>query len=203
MLGAQGLLSREGSLWRAIPTATRDLGLYGLIWKTGTYVPQWDSNPRRKDDKIIAPDALTTAPHRRLSDIWTDITRSSVNPNKKKFQSRKRAFHNFYQQSATLIVHIFHLHHIFSLWILTWTRAVRALPLLLLLTNPQWTFERDGKGRKRKTAGTELAYPNKFIPSSKLDRLIKTWMNCKCALTAAWQWLLYNNNFDGLLCLDL
>jgi hypothetical protein len=48
-------------LYRATPTATRDLGLYGLIWKTGTYVPQWDSNPRRKDHQIIAPDALTTS----------------------------------------------------------------------------------------------------------------------------------------------
>jgi hypothetical protein len=31
------------------------LGLYGLIRKTDTYVPQWDSNPRRKDHLIIAP----------------------------------------------------------------------------------------------------------------------------------------------------
>jgi hypothetical protein len=54
-----GPLSREGSLL-CHPTATRDLGLYGLIRKTGTHNPQWDSNPRRKDNQIIAPDALTT-----------------------------------------------------------------------------------------------------------------------------------------------
>jgi hypothetical protein len=59
MLGAQGLRAGR-DLYRATPTATRDLGLYGLIRKTGTYVPQWDSNPRRKDHQIIAPDALTT-----------------------------------------------------------------------------------------------------------------------------------------------
>jgi hypothetical protein len=53
-------------LLRATPTATRDLGLYGLIRKTGTYVPQWDLNPGRKDHQIIAPDALTTAPRRWL-----------------------------------------------------------------------------------------------------------------------------------------
>jgi hypothetical protein len=34
---------------RAIPAATRDHGLYGLIRRTNTHVPQWDSNPRRKD----------------------------------------------------------------------------------------------------------------------------------------------------------
>jgi hypothetical protein len=59
-LGAQGLwVGRD--FYRATPTATRDLGLYGLIRKTGTHVPQWNSNPRRKDHQIIAPDALTTA----------------------------------------------------------------------------------------------------------------------------------------------
>jgi hypothetical protein len=31
------------------------------------YVPQWNSNPRRKDHQIIAPDALTTAPRRRTT----------------------------------------------------------------------------------------------------------------------------------------
>jgi hypothetical protein len=48
MLGAQGLWAGR-DLYRATPTATRDLGLYGLIRKTGTYIPQWDSNPQRKD----------------------------------------------------------------------------------------------------------------------------------------------------------
>jgi hypothetical protein len=61
MLGAQGLRAGR-DLYRATPTATRDLGLYGLIQKTGTHVPQWDSDPRRKDHQIFAPDALTTAP---------------------------------------------------------------------------------------------------------------------------------------------
>jgi hypothetical protein len=42
-----------------VPTATRGFGLYGLIRKTGTHVSQWDSNPRRKDHQIFAPDALT------------------------------------------------------------------------------------------------------------------------------------------------
>jgi hypothetical protein len=40
MLGAQGLLAGR-DLYRATPTATRDLGLYGLIRKTGTHVPHW------------------------------------------------------------------------------------------------------------------------------------------------------------------
>jgi hypothetical protein len=40
--------SHEGFL-RATPTATRDLGLYGLMRKTDTHVAQWDSNPRCKD----------------------------------------------------------------------------------------------------------------------------------------------------------
>jgi hypothetical protein len=38
MLGAQGLWAGR-DLYRATPTATRDLGLYGLIRKTGTHVP--------------------------------------------------------------------------------------------------------------------------------------------------------------------
>jgi hypothetical protein len=65
MLGAQGLWAGK-ELYRATPTVTRDLGLYkyGLIRKTSTYLPQWDSNPRLKDHQIIAPDALTTAPRR-------------------------------------------------------------------------------------------------------------------------------------------
>jgi hypothetical protein len=63
MLGAQGLWAGR-DLFRATPTATRDLGFYGLIRKSGTHIPQWDSNPRRKDHQIIAPDALTTAPCR-------------------------------------------------------------------------------------------------------------------------------------------
>jgi hypothetical protein len=44
MLGAQGLWAGR-DLYRATPTATRDLGLHGLIRKTGTHVPQWGSNP--------------------------------------------------------------------------------------------------------------------------------------------------------------
>ena len=38
---------------------------------------------------------------------------------------------------------------------------------------------------ERKTAGTELTYLDKFIPSSKLDRLIliKTWMCTYCSMT--------------------
>jgi hypothetical protein len=72
MLGAQGLWAGR-DLYRATPTVTWDLGLYGLIWKTGTYIPHWDSNPRRKDHQIIAPDALTTAPRRRLSKIENEI----------------------------------------------------------------------------------------------------------------------------------
>jgi hypothetical protein len=35
------------ALIRATSTATRDLGLNGLIRKTETHVPQWDSNPWR------------------------------------------------------------------------------------------------------------------------------------------------------------
>jgi hypothetical protein len=57
-------LSMEGSLC-ATPTATRNLGLYCLIQKTSTQVPQWDLNSWRKDNQIIAPNALTTAPHRQ------------------------------------------------------------------------------------------------------------------------------------------
>jgi hypothetical protein len=53
------------------PTATRDLRLYGLIRKTGTHVPQWDSNPRRKDHQIFGSDGITTAPRRRLSEFET------------------------------------------------------------------------------------------------------------------------------------
>jgi hypothetical protein len=61
MLGTQGLWAGR-DLYRTTPTAIRGLGLYGLIRKTGTHVPQWDSNPRSKDHQIYAPDALTTAP---------------------------------------------------------------------------------------------------------------------------------------------
>jgi sorbitol-specific phosphotransferase system component IIC len=32
-------------LFRVTPAVTRNLGLYGLIRRTGTHVPQWDSNP--------------------------------------------------------------------------------------------------------------------------------------------------------------
>jgi hypothetical protein len=52
MFGAQGLWAGR-VLYRATPTATRDLGLFGLIRKTGTYVPQWDSNPQHKDHQIL------------------------------------------------------------------------------------------------------------------------------------------------------
>jgi hypothetical protein len=65
MLSTQGLWAGR-DLYRATPTATRDLDLYRLIGKTGTHVPQWDSNPRRKDHQIFAPDALTTVPHGQL-----------------------------------------------------------------------------------------------------------------------------------------
>jgi hypothetical protein len=54
MLGAQGLWAGR-DLYRATPTATRNLGLYGLIRKTGTHVPQWGSNPRLKDHQIFEP----------------------------------------------------------------------------------------------------------------------------------------------------
>jgi hypothetical protein len=57
MLGAQGFLAGR-DLYRATPTATRVLGLYGLIRKTGTHVPQWGSNPQLKDHQIFEPDAL-------------------------------------------------------------------------------------------------------------------------------------------------
>jgi hypothetical protein len=53
-LGTRGLWAGR-DLYRATPTATRDLGLYGLIQKTGTHVPQWDSNPQRKDHQIKKP----------------------------------------------------------------------------------------------------------------------------------------------------
>jgi hypothetical protein len=41
MLDTQGFWAMR-VLYRAAPTATRGLGLYGLIRKTGTHVPQWD-----------------------------------------------------------------------------------------------------------------------------------------------------------------
>jgi hypothetical protein len=59
MLGAQGLWTGM-DLYRATPIATWDLGLYGLMRKTVTYVPQLDSNPLCKDHQIITPDALDT-----------------------------------------------------------------------------------------------------------------------------------------------
>jgi hypothetical protein len=57
MFGAQGLWAGR-DLYRATPTATQDLGLYGLIRKIGTHVPQWGSNPQLKDHQIFEPDAL-------------------------------------------------------------------------------------------------------------------------------------------------
>jgi hypothetical protein len=68
LLGAQGL-SAGRDLYHTTPTATRDFGLNGLIRKTGTHVPQWDSNPQRKDHYIFASNALTTAPRRRLAAV--------------------------------------------------------------------------------------------------------------------------------------
>jgi hypothetical protein len=61
MLGAQGLWAGR-DLYLATPTVTRDLESYGLIRKTSTHIPHWDSNPRLKDHQIFEPDALTTAP---------------------------------------------------------------------------------------------------------------------------------------------
>ena len=58
MLSAQGFWAGR-DLYRATPTATRDLGLYGLIRKTGTHVPQWDSKP----PMTIAPDSLNHCAH--------------------------------------------------------------------------------------------------------------------------------------------
>ena len=66
MLGPQGLWAGR-DLYRATPTVTWDLGLYGLIRKTGTQVPQWGLNPQVKDHQILEPDALTTEPRRLLS----------------------------------------------------------------------------------------------------------------------------------------
>jgi hypothetical protein len=59
-----GPLSREGSIFILPHLLRHGTGLYGLIRKTGTYVPQWDSNPPTQGS--IDPDALTTAPRRRL-----------------------------------------------------------------------------------------------------------------------------------------
>jgi hypothetical protein len=63
MLGNQGLWAGR-DLYRATPTAIRDFGLYGLIGKTDTHVPQWGSNPQLKGHQIFEPDALSTAPRR-------------------------------------------------------------------------------------------------------------------------------------------
>ena len=57
MLSTQGLWAGR-DLYRATSTATWGLGLYGLIQKTGTHVPQWGSNPQLKDHQIFEPDAL-------------------------------------------------------------------------------------------------------------------------------------------------
>jgi hypothetical protein len=70
LFGAQGLWAGRG-LYLATPTATRDLGLYSLIRKTGTSIPQWESNPRCKDHQIFVPDAVTTVPHGLLvAVVW-------------------------------------------------------------------------------------------------------------------------------------
>jgi hypothetical protein len=73
MLGAQDLWAGR-DLYGATPTATRDLGLYSLIRKTGTHVPQWDSNPRCKDHQIIAPKHCAT----RAARIWIKTVRKKV-----------------------------------------------------------------------------------------------------------------------------
>jgi hypothetical protein len=74
IFGTQGLWAGR-DLYRATPTATRDLGLYGLIRKTGTHVPQWGSNPGRKDHQIFAPDALTKMKVKIVTwgYLWTDV----------------------------------------------------------------------------------------------------------------------------------
>jgi hypothetical protein len=48
------------ALIRATPAATRDLVLFGLNRRIGTYFPQWDSNLQRKAHLYAA--TLTTAP---------------------------------------------------------------------------------------------------------------------------------------------
>jgi hypothetical protein len=58
MLGAQGLWAGR-DLYRATPTATRDLGLYGLIRKTDTQVPQWDWNPNARIIRSLRPTLYT------------------------------------------------------------------------------------------------------------------------------------------------
>jgi hypothetical protein len=68
MLCAKGLWAGR-DLYGATPTAIRGIGLYDLIGKTNTHVPQWHSNPRRKDHHIFAPDSLTTAPRGWLTYI--------------------------------------------------------------------------------------------------------------------------------------
>jgi hypothetical protein len=42
------------------------------IGRPEPHVPQWDSNSRRKDRQIFAPDTLTTAPRRRHLDYEND-----------------------------------------------------------------------------------------------------------------------------------
>jgi hypothetical protein len=51
--GERSMLSTHG-FYRVTPTATRDLGLYGLIQRSGTHVPQWDSNRGHCKHQIIA-----------------------------------------------------------------------------------------------------------------------------------------------------
>jgi hypothetical protein len=82
MLGTQGLWAGR-DLYCVTPTATRDLGLYRLIQKTGTHIPKWDSNPRHKDHKIFASEALTTAPRELIDktssmylNVWLKDTAS-------------------------------------------------------------------------------------------------------------------------------
>ena len=66
ILEAASSIELGRGLYRATPTEIRDLGLNGLIRKTGTHVPQWGSNPQLKDHQILEPDDLTTAPRGRL-----------------------------------------------------------------------------------------------------------------------------------------
>jgi hypothetical protein len=59
MLGAQGLWAGR-DLYCATPTATRDLGLYGLIRKTSIHVPQWDSNPPTEGSSYLCSNHCAT-----------------------------------------------------------------------------------------------------------------------------------------------
>jgi hypothetical protein len=53
--GSEGSFSCRTFVFCATPTAIWDLGLYNLIRRIGTHVPQWDSKRGRKDHQIFAP----------------------------------------------------------------------------------------------------------------------------------------------------